>query len=173
MPEISGTISCPAGSISVTCKWLQLQNLGAAAAASQNLGTTIAGFTGSGLQLGSTHNLGAAAAVSSPPPSVAAAASNLHGVTMMGTPGGFQSGSAGLQNLYILDGANGAGVPPPALAEYYDAGALNLGTTIGGFTGTGLQLGSTHNLVDWGKVAGYAEKGITVGAKTWCEVHGC
>ena len=37
----------------------------------------------------------------------------------------------------------------------------------------GLQLGSAHNLFDWEKAAGYAEKGITVGAKTWCEVHGC
>ena len=62
----------------------------------------------------------------------------------------------------------------------FTAGGLQMGgthslgtTTLGGFTPSGLQLGGTHSLVDWGSMAGYAEKGVTVGAKTWCAVHGC
>ena len=85
----------------------------AAAAASQNLGTTIAGFTGTGLQLGSTHNLGGAASLMN-----------------------LGAAAAASQNLEsIIDAAAG-------LIHFQ-----NLGTDIAGFTGSGLQLGSTHNLM--------------------------
>ena len=55
---------------------------------------------------------------------------------------------------------------------------LQMGHTLnnvdmGGFTDLGLQMGHTQNLFDWKKAAGEAEKGITFGAKTWCQVHGC
>ena len=84
--------------------------------------------------------------------------------------GGF-SGSGGLQ--MGSTGGNGG----LSMGGFTDLG-LQMGRTLnnlemGGFTDLGLQMGHTQNLFDWKKAAGYAEKGITVGAKTWCQVHGC
>ena len=84
--------------------------------------------------------------------------------------GGF-SGSGGLQ--MGSTGGNGG----LSMGGFTDLG-LQMGHTLnnvdmGGFTDLGLQMGHTQNLFDWKKAAGYAEKGITVGAKTWCSVHGC
>ena len=75
-----------------------------------------------------------------------------YGITAMA--GG---GKHKLQNLGLQMGSTGRG------------GSVSMG----GFTDLGLQMGHTQNLFDWKKAAGEAEKGITFGAKTWCQVHGC
>merc|ERR1712166_263828 len=49
----------------------------------------------------------------------------------------------------------------------------NLGLQMGNTSNLGLQMGSTSNLFDWKKAAGKAEKYATIGAKTYCAVHGC